>query len=336
LEKGSIETHIDLGSLDVEKEWTDFVRNRNFIAPIVKNRSWVSWISVAASVFFVLGLTWWIFQVNNKSKSIIKDAYYGQKNDITPGDTLAILEIEGGERIVLGKEDTAGLNEIAEGEKNINAKHKLIIPSRAVYHLVLPDGTQVWLNSESELEYYANFSKKERRVVVRGEAYFEVAPEKNRPFIVVADKMTMQAVGTAFNIRTYDIDPQVVLAEGKLKVMSSKQMVMIEAGKQVDLKNNTLLVQDASDLEEIKAWKEGFFYFDNKDLRSILAEVGRWYGVQLVYEGHISSKRYQGGMKKNVTLAKICKVLNELTGYQFKINEEQLIISNQIKMEGNR
>lgn len=332
LEEEKIKAHIDLDAIDLEKEWSDFVRNRNFAKPAVRNRSRTLWISAAASIIVLFGLIWWIIQANNKPNLIIKDLYYGQKNDITPGDTLAILEIEGDERIVLGKADTSGFHQIVErvgGEKNINPKHKLIIPRRAVYHMLLPDGTQVWLNSESELEYYANFSQKERRVILKGEGYFEVAQDKDRPFIVEANKMTMQAIGTAFNVRTYDLSPQVVLAEGKLKVTSVNQAVLIEAGKQVDLKNNALLVQEVSDMEQIKAWKEGYFYFDNKDLRGILTEVSRWYGVQLVYEGHISSKSYQGGIKKNVTLAKICQVLHELTGYQFKINKEQLLIINQ-------
>ncbi|AIM36832.1 hypothetical protein KO02_09050 [Sphingobacterium sp. ML3W] len=326
----TIETHIDFRKLDLDKEWSDFNSKRSLKSKKVKQIKWKRIISAAASIVLIASFYMWI-NGNEEEKYIIKDEYYGQKNDILPGDTLAILEIEGDERFILGKESTDDILRLTgnkEGEIKSNLKHKVIIPNRSVYHMVLSDGTKVWLNSESNLEYFVNFSTNERRVILQGEAYFDVASDSKRPFIVEANQMTMQAVGTAFNVTAYSKESKVVLTEGKLKVNSKSQEVQIDAGKQVEIKNNLLLVENVPDMEGTKAWMNGYFYFDNKALQQIMEEVSRWYGVELQYHGDISNKKYQGGIKKDVTLAKLCAVLTELTGYQFKINEKKLIINN--------
>ena len=337
IQDGILEVPYEIGRIDVEKELSKFQANNPELYS--KKRSGIYkyswWLGTAAAILLI---AFFIIQQQGPSKDyIVEDKVYGQKNDILPGKSGAVLEIEGEESVSLN--DIKGSLMLKNGlvassntliYKNINHTlnpfHTLRIPIRATYEVILSDGTKVWVNAESKIKYLANFSKNERRVILEGQAYFDVAKEKNRPFIVESNGVSVQAVGTEFDVSSYSKDLNVKLIEGKVKVSAKEGEINLNAGEEVAITNQMMKVGPILNMEEALAWKNGYFYFDNKNLIQILDEVKRWYGVNINYKKKINQTRYFGSISKHTSLAEVCNVLKDLTNYNFRIENDDLFI----------
>ncbi|MGN5953052.1 FecR family protein [Sphingobacterium lactis] len=323
-------------STNVEQEWDDFHhliedngQEERKIYP------WKRIVSIAA-LLLSIGIgsaVWW--KNNQEPSYLIKTNQFGQHTDILPGTSFAKLEVVGDGSYELNEsfnsvEGKSG--ELSYGQKlkrkegSENQIHRLNIPKRSYYSLVLSDGSKVWLNSESELEYLASFSTKERRVKLKGEGYFEVAKDANRPFIVETDLMEVRAVGTAFSVKSYTEEPKVILTEGKIEVTSNKAKIALVAGQKVELQGNHLKMDKSENDEEALAIKDGYFNFNEKNIQEILDDIRRWYGVDLVIKRPLGAKKYMGGIDRNVTLGELCVLLKKLTNFDYVIEDEKLII----------
>ena len=160
----------------------------------------------------------------------------------------------------------------------------LSIPRGHDYHLTLADGTQVWLNAESRLEFPDRFNGNTREVRLEGEAYFEVKRDAKRPFIVHTDYLTTRVLGTAFNVRARSRrDASVTLVSGRVQVGAGDLAKVLSPGEQAALSGSQLAVKSV-DTYPIIQWKEGFFYFDNQSLFFIMQELARWYGVNVSFD----------------------------------------------------
>jgi transmembrane sensor len=294
------------------------------------------WLSIAAVFLLLCGITWW--RMPNEPKSgIIIDHQYGYRNDVLPGGNKAILTLSSGKKIVLDgdslefKDGKTILTDKAIDDggarKFVNVLNQISVPRGGNYHVKLPDGSNVWLNAASILEFPAQFTKEERSVkLLAGEAYFEIAEMPNNPFTVYTDNLHVEALGTAFNINIYTKGQvKTILTEGKVKVSNQKDQKIISPGYSVLSTLGSLSVQKA-DIEEALSWKDGYFYFDGKNLHQILEEVARWYNVRVNYNGEISKERYRGGIKRTVTLANVCQMLSDLSGHRFTIEEKNLTV----------
>ena len=325
IENGAIETPVDLRNIDSHEEWKRFQTNvTDKVEDVVVRPNWKRYASVAATVIAVLmlGILW--FARNEQPDYIVEDKVYGHKNDILPNDEQAIFEVDGKVFRRLGRNEL-GKQPIASDTGS--RKHKIITPTRSSYSIVLWDGTKVWLSPESEVEYLSTFSLVERRVRLKGEAFFDVAKDTTRPFIVEVDGLEIRALGTAFSVNTYDkSEPQVLLTEGRLQLTARNSEAIIEAGYQADLIEGKLHAGISTHLEDALGIKDGFFNFNNKDIETILEEVKRWYGVDLDIERKMEPKRYSGSIERNVTLGRVCAVLKDLTGYQYLIEGNRLIV----------
>lgn len=206
-------------------------------------------------------------------------------------------------------------------------QHRLNVPIGGTYHLQLSDGTKVWINADSELEFPSSFENEERVVRVKGEAYFEVAKDPSRPFKVKVQGTTVEALGTAFNINThlYQGLVKTILTEGKVKVSTESGAHVIDAGYATISGADDVRVSKA-DVEEALAWKEGYFYFNGKNFKEILGEISRWYDVDLRLDVDINDDKYKGGIKRSASIEAICEVLKDLTGYNVKIKNRILVI----------
>ena len=340
LEKGTILTPFDIRNISLEDELNIFKsKNDNRkIKTLIKQNRWRSIAAVIAAFLLISGLGVW-YSISSKPNYIVEDTVYGQKNDVLPGIQFAELYVDAGHAIELRGGTVAqdlgdGLEmyhdfliyKNSEKTGSDNRKHLLSVPKRSTYKLILSDGTKVWVNPDSRLEYLESFSKTERRVKLKGEAFFDVAKDASRPFIVETDGMDIQAIGTAFNVKSYHDKPVVQLTEGKIKVRGKGHEVEINAGNQVLLADVGLNTARLEHNEEATSWKDGFFYFNNKEISEIMEELSRWYGVEPIYRCEVNNKRYLGGIDKNSTLAQVCSVLSDLTDYSFKIEQDKLII----------
>lgn len=339
-ESGVIETPFDIRKIKMDDELSRFQASltaQNL--PWYRSRNLYLWAGslVAASLVFVIGIKW--TQNSTSLEYIVKENAYGQKNDVLAGDTFAKLAIEGQDTIFLSSKSKQQLQTdltisnnflVYRKTKHIGstpARHALIIPKRATYQVELSDGTQVWLKPDSRLEYDASFNANERRVRLQGEAFFSIAKDPNRPFFVDINGMEVKALGTQFNIRSYNgSTPIVQLTEGRIKVNGKGKDMTIDAGHQIFLQPQGLEALPLPDIEEATSWKDGFFSFKNKDMKQIMDEISRWYGVQLQIDCLLDDKKYEGGINKNASLAQVCSTLKDLTGYNFKIDNSTLII----------
>ncbi|MEO8860301.1 MAG: FecR domain-containing protein [Ginsengibacter sp.] len=196
-----------------------------------------------------------------------------------------------------------------------------------VINMDLADGSKVWLNAGSSLTYPVLFIGSERKVSVTGEAYFEVAHDASRPFIVNNGSMNVRVLGTHFNVNTFEDDGndiKVTLLEGSVKVNNANATGLLKPGQQAVVTKEIKVVNDV-DLDLVMAWKNGYFQFDNASLQNVLKEVSRWYDVNVVYEGKNQPRQFVGEIQRDLSLSEMLKLL-ERNKVHFKIEGKELRI----------
>jgi transmembrane sensor len=338
-----------------------------------------AWVRYAAAIILLFGIGTVVYLTQQKKNpSVTHTNPVPVQNDVAPGGNKAILTLADGTKIIL---DSAANGMIAkQGNSVIEKKNGAITylatapnedaltregarqgPNRAgetlntmstprggQYQLTLPDGSQVWLNAESSITYPTAFTGKERRVSITGEAYFEVAKDKTKPFKVSAQSadgrrqtgenktLEIEVLGTHFNVNTYNEEPTIktTLLEGSVRLTSHRSpltsvhtSLTLQPGQQGqwDPKKDQLSLAVHSDVEEIIAWTQGKFHFESADLKTILRQFERWYDIQVVYEGPVSSEKYFVIMNRNATLSSVLKSL-QANDIQFRIEGKKLFV----------
>lgn len=213
--------------------------------------------------------------------------------------------------------------------------NQVITASGGLYSLQLSDGSRVWLNSESELEYPVLFGRRERAVKLSGEAFFEVTPDAGRPFIVEANGIRTRVLGTSFNIKAYTNEPTVstTLFTGKVNVTAeadSSRSVLLTPGKQADWNRETAQMQvSKANLKHVLAWKEGQFIFNKEHIEVVSRQIERWYGVKFIYEeGEQTDYTFNGYFSKDETLSSILEAFTFAGGPEFKIKGDVVYVKN--------
>lgn len=185
-------------------------------------------------------------------------------------------------------------------------------PIAGQFQLTLPDGTKVWLNNASQLRYPVDFVGNLRSVELTGEAYFEVVPNKSKPFIVTVGTQTVQVLGTSFNITAYPEESTIrtVLVEGAVKVKLGEQAIILRPGRQSENSGSVLQVQDAN-VRSATAWRKGFFNFDNASAPAIFSQLARWYGISVRYPAGIPTNRFDGLIGRDLNFDEVLKILDQ-------------------------
>jgi transmembrane sensor len=299
-------------------------------------------LAIAVSVVFLLGfISWIILESTNKTESV---PIAKKQRDVTPGSFKAKLTLADGSSIVL---DSAALGELARqdnttiileeeqlvykaDEGSISKVYNTVSTSRGeTYSLILAEGTTVYLNSASSVKFPVAFSGDERRIDITGEAYLKVAKNAAQPFIVHVNGMAVKALGTEFNINAYpdESDTKTTLIEGLVEVSIKDNPLteIIKPGQQTTYKGNALTVVNDVNIDDVIAWKDGFFHFESADLQSILRQLSRWYDVEVQNEGVISEERYFMIMSRKSSLSSVLKAL-QANDINFSIEENRLIV----------
>ena len=195
--------------------------------------------------------------------------------------------------------------------------------------LVLSDGTKVWLNSHSSLVYPNAFAANApRQVQLKGEAYFEVAPDRNRPFIVDCGQLQTTVLGTAFNVRNYPASaPCVTLDHGSVQVSGGSRQVMLSPHQSVTLTGSNQLEVTAADMESVLCWRDGLFFFDGKTLREVLLEMGRWYNMDIVVqdETHLNDRLHFRG-ERSWELRELVESLNIICDVEIEVRDGAIVL----------
>jgi len=196
------------------------------------------------------------------------------------------------------------------------------------YELILPDGSKVWLNAASSMRFPTSFKGKERRVEITGEAYFEIAKNPAMPFKIQAGSGEIDVLGTHFNINAYADESTVktTLLEGAVAVKKETTQQVLEPGQQAAFSpQGGITLSKNVDVAHETAWKDGFFWFDNTDIHTLMRQVSRWYDVEVEFKGNITDDGFTGKVDRNVPLSKLLKVLEQYE-LHFKIEGKKIIV----------
>jgi ferric-dicitrate binding protein FerR (iron transport regulator) len=269
------------------------------------------------------------------------------KTDVAPGTNKAILTLASGKQIVLdnaskGNLATEGATNIIQlnngelayeagsgGSAGAVAYNTIATPKAGQYVIQLPDGSKVWLNAASSLRFPVVFTGKSRVVEMTGEAYFEIAANARQPFKVKTGQQEIQVLGTHFNISAYADDKTVntTLLEGSVRVTNGEETQYLNPGQQAQADNRYIALVYKPDIEEVMAWKNGIFRFNESSVEAVMKQLSRWYNVEVVYENNSrSSTQFVGTIPRNVPLSEVLHLL-ELTGHvQFSIENSSKIL----------
>lgn len=267
--------------------------------------------------------------------------------DYKPARNQAVIKLSNGQLITLdSNQNMVTVNENAISYSNgqeITVKDEVIsaeinTPRGGYYKILLPDGTKAQLNAASSLSYPLTFSKDKREVSITGEVYFEVAPDKNKPFVVQSKHQEIKVLGTKFNVNAYDdqFHIKTSLIEGKVSVYNATNKSLtpkiLTAGQQSILSKEKTIIKSIDAQSEI-AWVHGKFNFDGKLLREVMRELARWYDIDVFIENDVPNIEFFGGTYRNNNLSTILSLL-EQNDLKYTLSEDKKLFitkSNQEK-----
>lgn len=305
--------------------------------PVMKFRYW--YLGIAASVTLVVASYLFNSLQNNittPAHVLITDQPIGNLDGVRLKlDDDSVVDLDGsgtalnGLNVKLTKGQLVYANQSGDEKPRSGRYHTLIVPNGKQFQVSLSDGTKVWINAASKLTFPINFSTKERRVELTGEAYFEVAHNKNIPFKVVANGTETIVTGTHFNVSAYNSDKnvRVTLIEGGVKVKQSGAHVALRPGYEaIAYTAVPAMVTHKGNIEQVMAWKNGYFIFDNMDILSIMNSVSRWYGISVYAKGPISSQKIGGTFPVTAELDELLNDLSKLANIKLKRNGKEVVI----------
>lgn len=269
---------------------------------------------------------------------------------IVPGSYQATLTLGNGEIVrlddqhtgLIRQQDGVSVQKPENGHLVYNAgkitnaaNHTVSTPRGGQYQLTLSDGTSVWLNAATSIRFPAVFSDTIRSVELRGEAYFEVAHDANRPFQVRSDGQLITVLGTRFNVAAYSDEPstRTTLLEGKVKVMTMSPQgqqrtgegKILKPGQQSLLTGGLMQIADV-DPENSVAWKNGYFRFDKADIRSVMRQIARWYDVEVEYRGKAGADLFAGEIKRDEDIANVLRII-QLNNVDVRVSGRKIIVN---------
>lgn len=303
------------------------------------------WMKYAALFILFLGIVslWRVY--DNKEKPIVAAV---QSDSILPGRLKAELILANGERIVLDSEarskemealgiklenDTVnGLLKYEAGavDNSIGMKYNTLnVPKGGEYSLILPDGSRVWLNSETTLRFPVQFAGGKRVVYLSGEAYFQVKKDTSAAFHVCTKQQKITVLGTTFNVSAYENDrfTETTLIEGKVAVEGGAERVVMKPSEQYILDKRS----GVGELKEVEtefytSWIDGKFYFTSFTFEEIVKKLERWYDFTMIYEeDDIRQMRFSGVINKHRPIEEMLRFLEKTTDIHFKISGKNIV-----------
>lgn len=307
------------------------------------------WPRIAVAAAAVAAIVTGVYFFNYRSEVASVPRNDVVQNDIAPGKNGATITLANGKVIqlsdaksgvVVGEGDLKyddGVT-VQGGDPDLRQDDVMQMTASTArgqtYQFTLPDGTRVWLNADSKISFPAQFSGKERKILLSGEGYFEVAKDKAHPFIVASDLQEVEVLGTHFNISAYkdEGDVKTTLLEGSVRVnlMTAnvdKSTRMLTPGQQSVLSGDGVIKVSSVDTELAVAWKNNQFLFDNAELGAIMRMVERWYNVDVVFMDEISREKFGGGVSRFDKVSKVLQSLETTGKVHFKVEGRKIYVS---------
>lgn len=310
------------------------------------------WLAVAAACILLTGAAYML--THQWNQSVKPSPSIARSPWIAPGGDKAILTLGNGSRIILDSAADGTLAEqgatkivklangrlayqLAGNQDQATVKvlyNTMETPRGGVYQLTLPDGTRVWLNSASSIRYPNVFTGPKRAVEVTGEAYFDVARDEAKPFVVSSRGMQVQVLGTEFNLMAYTDEEAIrtTLVNGSIKVVSGGASKLIKPDEQAVLRPDSAQLHIArlnvvkANLNEVLAWKDGNFRFYSTKITDIMRQLARWYDVDIVYQGAPPQDDFYCVISKKQYASQILDILEQTDNVHFKIDGRKIIV----------
>ncbi|WP_031530167.1 FecR family protein [Dyadobacter crusticola] len=305
----------------------------------------LNWLRYAAAAILLLtGFGIW-YHVQNSREESNSIAEIPKSTDVKPGGNKALLTLSDGSAIALdqvesgfvARQGNAEIRKAQEGILVYNAKtnerpgavsiNTLSTPKGGQYQVRLPDGSKVWLNASSSIRFPSVFAAAERKVEITGEAYFEVAKDKRKPFRVKFNESEVLVLGTSFNIMAYPEEgaSKTTLVEGSVAIQNVGRNARLKPGQQAAILATGQIKTKYTPVEEAVAWKNGEFYFQEASVEEVMRQLSRWYDVRIKYNGKIPVKQFTGRISRQVGLSEIVGMLR-YAGVNCSVENKQIII----------
>ncbi len=315
------------------KQLTLKLNEENHVLRIPQNKFQKYFKYVAAIVLLLtIGSVWYYMLNKGKERQEVQIV----AEEILPGSNRATLSFEGEKSITLSEAQT-GLIVSEEGMSYSDGTSlvksdavkiaRVSTPRSGQYQVKLADGTKVWLNSASSIEYPTQFVGPSRRVKVSGEAYLEVSKNPEQPFIVETGRQEIKVLGTSFNVNTYGDKGRYLttLVEGSLEVSSTKsqEKVLIKPGQQAILSSEGSLKTQEVDIDEYASWKDGIYVINNLTLEEFGNQIERWYDVE-VDMGKFKDRKLSATIRRDVKLNEVLEAIELNTKIKFSVKDRRV------------
>ncbi|WP_276483735.1 FecR family protein [Paraflavitalea pollutisoli] len=300
-------------------------------------------MAVAASLVAAAFLAWYFILSPKLVSDKVQYASAVSAEDVLPAATRARLVLSTGEAINLDSQSVHALAN--EGDTRINLTgngqleylaaettptttnryNTVTVPKGGVFNILLADGTKVWLNNDSELKFPVSFTGTERRVILSGEAFFEVAKNAQRPFVVeLPDSKSITVLGTVFNTRAYKEEKEFTtsLVEGSVQLSSldntrprGSRTLTLRPGQEATQQRGTTVMTARTPrlLLDSYSWRTGLFHFEDEPIQDVMNQVARWYNISVVYEGSPPKDIVSGDIYRTLPLASVLASLSKIT-----------------------
>lgn len=311
-----------------------------------KKKLYVWGIRIASMIIVAIGVA---FIWQNRSGSEMETILVSNVLQVESGSPKAILVTSAGEKIALndGKTcqvaDVSGIEIIQDStgsvrfedrgvvtEEEVCRYSSIVVPEKGEYQVILSDGTKVWINSDSKLEFPDRFHKNVREVKLTGEAYFEVIADPQKPFYVQVGEAKVQVLGTAFNVSAYQEDQQVEVALLRGKVgfnLPNNEYVLVPGEIATWDKGDREATLRKGNVESIIDWKTGRFNFEDMPLDRLTVKLARWYGVQFMFEDEtVKEFRFSGAVTKYRTLDYVLGMIAKTTKVAFQEKDGKILV----------
>lgn len=335
---------------EIEFKFSELMEFAKQDAPVVSISSrpvkskW--WLYAAAAIFISLlsAGAFYFFRNETAPQIAATKTEIKSNGEIAPGGNKAILTLANGTSINLtnspnGTLTVQGSSKVSQSNgilqyNNLNNKNSEMLyntistPRGGQYQLILTDGTKVWLNAASSLKYPANFIGNERQVTLTGEAYFEVAHNPGKPFIVKLPNLEVEVLGTHFNINSYEDETalQATLLEGSIKINQPSGSKLLKPGQQAQVtQSGEIKIIKKVDVESVIAWKNEKFQFVRADIHNIMRQIERWYDVDVEYQANIAT-HFGGSISRNVNLSQVLNIMRQTKKVNFKVEGKKVIV----------
>lgn len=329
-------------SLSYEAIWQQIESSPPSVISKRETNRFKKWLSIAASLLIVAACTWLLGKDHLFLQEQVKAKLTSVKidNDIVPGTTKAQLTLNTGRKIdfsanVSDMEIDQGKVRYTDGDRRMelslsNASlNTLIVPKGGEFKMRLPDGSLVWLNASSSLEFPSRFGGSKREVKLTGEAYFEVQRNEKQPFIVKSRQQELQVLGTSFNIKSYQDDQETTttLVEGKVAVytLNKTRSSVLLPGEEANIGQNQYFKVHKADLNKALSWQRGEFVFNRTSVYEVMKQIARWYNVEVEYAQGIPEEYFTGELNRSVDFEVVLRFLKE-SGINYSMQDRKITI----------